>query len=345
MAAPAFRAQTSNFAYEADGIVTITKPAGTVEGDVLIAAFVNNDGTRTLDTLPSGWTQIESSGTSTAPSTNAWVCKKVAGASEPASYDFTFSDSFNGPAAMIAYSGGSDVNISDGATVSSIQSTPYAIDAPTITTTVNECLLVWIGGVKFTTIGAEPAFTLPSGYTSRVSLVADYDNRALAIADDEQASAGATGTVSGSVAVTGGGDGRTHAFLIAIAPAVTSTVARPDADVSAGTWTASSGSDLYAMIDEETASDADYITASSAGTCEVALSTIAEPITGWSTTIRYRIQGDCTVSLREGASTEIASWTHSPGPGSPTTYEQTLSSGEQSSITDWADLRLRFVKP
>jgi len=35
---------------------------------------------------------------------------------------------------------------------------------------------------------------------------------------------------------------------------------RPSADVSAGNWTPSSGSDLYAMVDETTADDADYIT-------------------------------------------------------------------------------------
>jgi hypothetical protein len=121
-----------------------------------------------------------------------------------------------------------------------------------------------------------------------------------------------------------------------------SDIGRPDSDVSAGTWTPSTGSDLYAMIDEETPSDADYITASSSGTCEVMISTMNAPTGGWETTVRYRVEGDITVSLREGASTEIATWTHSAG--SPTTYTQTLSSGEQSSITDWTDLRLRFVK-
>jgi hypothetical protein len=34
---------------------------------------------------------------------------------------------------------------------------------------------------------------------------------------------------------------------------------RPISDVAKGSWTASTGSDLYAMIDEEGVSDADYI--------------------------------------------------------------------------------------
>jgi hypothetical protein len=67
--------------------------------------------------------------------------------------------------------------------------------------------------------------------------------------------------------------------------------ARPSADVSAGTWTPSAGLSLYAMIDEEAADDADYITsalAPSADTAVMSLSAVSRPIAG---TITMRVRG------------------------------------------------------
>lgn len=125
---------------------------------------------------------------------------------------------------------------------------------------------------------------------------------------------------------------------------VTAQYARPTSDVSAGTWTASSGSDLYAMLDEASASDADYIVTTGASTCEVALGSLTDPASSSGHIVRYRISatsGGITVRLRQGTTT-IASWTHSPAPTSLTTYEQTLSSAEADSITSYAALKLQF---
>jgi len=125
---------------------------------------------------------------------------------------------------------------------------------------------------------------------------------------------------------------------------VTAQYARPVSDVSAGGWTASTGSDLFAMLDETTADDADYITTTSATTCEVALGSLSDPAVSTGHIVRYRISGDAggiIVRLREGGTT-IASWTHNPAPASLTTYEQTLSSGEANSITNYAALKLQF---
>lgn len=65
--------------------------------------------------------------------------------------------------------------------------------------------------------------------------------------------------------------------------------------------------------------------------------------------VRYRIGKNVssgtlnfTVSLMQGA-TQIAQWTHSNVSNTMTTYEQALTSGQISSITDTTDLRLRFV--
>lgn len=125
---------------------------------------------------------------------------------------------------------------------------------------------------------------------------------------------------------------------------VTAQYARPTSDVSAGTWTASSGSDLYAMLDETSANDSDYIVTTGASTCEVALGSLTDPASSSGHIVRYRISatsGGITVRLRQGTTT-IASWTHSPAPTSLTTYEQTLSGAEADSITSYAALKLQF---
>lgn len=338
-----YRAHTQG-AHSSSTTATLTKPTGTAEGDVMVAVLINNDYNRTI-TPPSGWTSVCDSGTSTSPSTRMWVYTRVAGASEPSSWNWTFDFTFNGRAGIVSYKDAGTVNVYAAASVGSIETGPYTAVAPTMTTTVDNVLKVIIAGVRVTTTGTAPAAAQPSGYTERVESAGAFDVCAWSAGDEVQSSAGATGAETVTWTASGAGNGRGHAVHIGIGPATSSYFGRPNADESAGSWTASSGSDLYAMIDEETASDADYITAGSATTCEVALTTLSEPPSGWQTTVRYRILGDCIVSLREGASTTIASWTHDPGPGSATTYEQTLTSGEQGTVSDWSDLRLRFEKP
>lgn len=127
-------------------------------------------------------------------------------------------------------------------------------------------------------------------------------------------------------------------------PVVTAQYASPSSDVSSGTWTASSGSDLYAMLDESVPDDGDYIVTTGASTCEVALGSLSDPAASTGHVVRYRISstgGGITVRLRQGTTT-IASWTHSPAPTSLTTYEQTLSGAEADSITSYAALKLQF---
>lgn len=118
---------------------------------------------------------------------------------------------------------------------------------------------------------------------------------------------------------------------------------RPTSDISAGAWTASSGSDLYAMLDETTASDADYITTSSASSSEVAFGTGLDPLSSAGHTIRFRAQGTggLTVTLLQGATT-IATYTPTIT-ASYALYSYTLSGAEADAITNYGDLRVRFT--
>ena len=122
--------------------------------------------------------------------------------------------------------------------------------------------------------------------------------------------------------------------------------ARPEGDVTAGNWLPSTGTDLFAMIDEATADSADYIETYTAGACEVALNNVDDPGTSSGQVVRYQAWSDTasglTVHLKQGAAI-IASWTHAALPASPTMYEQNLTAMECDAITDYGDLRFAFV--
>jgi hypothetical protein len=125
----------------------------------------------------------------------------------------------------------------------------------------------------------------------------------------------------------------------------TARFGRPLSDISQGAWTASTGSDLFAMLDEETPVDADYIQTTSASTCEIGLSNATDPGTSSGQVLRYRAKSDdastLIAKLMEGATT-IASRTHTNVPNTWTEYTMTLTGGECDAITDYADLRVKL---
>jgi hypothetical protein len=128
------------------------------------------------------------------------------------------------------------------------------------------------------------------------------------------------------------------------APTVTYTYARPSSDVTTQ-WTPSTGTDHYALIDETTANDADYIFATAAGqTDEVKLASMSAPQAGTSLLINYRVQGivgGASVTLSLVCNTAvIATDTARTANGD---YTLTVASGIWASVTDWTNMRLRFV--
>jgi len=129
--------------------------------------------------------------------------------------------------------------------------------------------------------------------------------------------------------------------------------ARPNADVSAGNWTPSTGSDLYAMIDEASPNDSDFISVDDSGgsteTCQVDLSSVTDPVASNLHVVTVRASEasgmsviTLDVTLKQGATT-IASNTFSTLTGSATDYTFTLSSAEANSITNYGALSLVFA--
>ena len=159
-------------------------------------------------------------------------------------------------------------------------------------------------------------------------------------------------TIEGDVPRTGT---LTYAFA-AVAKTIAGTrtqFANPSSDVTTNDWTNELGgtTNLYQSIDEPEADDNDYISSpiievGGNSYYETQLGPLSDPLGNTGHVVRYRIGKasggatlNATISLRQGA-TEVASWSHTVT--STVTYNQTLTSGQADSITDYGDLRLRF---
>ena len=126
------------------------------------------------------------------------------------------------------------------------------------------------------------------------------------------------------------------------------TFLRPIADTSNGAWTASSGSDRYALIDESSTNDADYISVASASTYKTRLTSVSDPGVNTDHSVVVRAKGDgssqLTIALVQGDPTEtaIASTTVTPTV-SYANYTLTVTSGQAANITDYSLLYLKLT--
>lgn len=136
--------------------------------------------------------------------------------------------------------------------------------------------------------------------------------------------------------------------------------ARPDSDVSDGSFLNASGNNtnLYQSIDESSASDSDYVISTDSGysadNMTVGLSNVTDPENAANHVVRYRAKGDAgmgmggsvpslTVALLEGT-TQRASSTNGSVATSFTDYNFSLSTSEANAISDYTDLRLKFTR-
>lgn len=149
--------------------LTITKPAGTVQGDVMVAVVASgsNDagsgGTYEQPQTPSGWTAL----TEQDAGVNEWGARtfyKVAGASEPANYSFVL-----GAGAANTFAGGQIVtyfNVAaiDGNSLGLLAGNSLIARAPSVTTTIDSDRVVLLYASKDP--AADP-FSTPAGTTKR----------------------------------------------------------------------------------------------------------------------------------------------------------------------------------
>lgn len=171
---------------------TVTRPSGVASGDVLIAVVsINGNKTPTAG----DFTQLLSSGDANHTS---WIGYRVAGGSEPASYNicsWTGADAYG--AAVATYVGVDNTTPADAATPAYTTGSSTTITCSSITTATD---LAWALACA-TDDSATATFTAtPGGYTDRVQKTGG-SGRAAAIADKEITPAGATGTVTYTISV------------------------------------------------------------------------------------------------------------------------------------------------
>ena len=193
------------------------------------------------------------------------------------------------------------------------------------------------GGVNANrTVAGALGVAAASGFTGTVSNTNDVTiNGALGVA----AASGLTGGVAFNRFIAGLlGTAAASGFTGTVANSG-ATVGRPTSDASNSGWTPSTGSDLYAMLDEVTPDSADYIVTTATGSiCELALNATTYPgtsaqklsfrgssSTGNSVIVRLKNTGGATVR----SETQLLT-------GTDALYEITLTAPEIAAITSGA---------
>src|SRR4051812_7446283 len=198
-AASFFRSASSNQNAAGSTSLAITKPAGVVAGDVMIAAVGANG--NTAITAPAGWSSVGLYDAA-AWSNTGWiqVLFKIAGSSEPASYSWALGTTRPAAGTIVDYIGVDNAAPIQISAVGTGTASPAV--APTITTTsANQMVISTVGGKN--TSGAF-TFTNPAGTTDRVEVYSSTGTTRAGIdnADSIQAAAGATPTRSFTIAPT-----------------------------------------------------------------------------------------------------------------------------------------------
>lgn len=195
--APSFRA-TSNATSAGATSVSVTKPTGTVENDILIAA-VSVESSTVYGYLSGGWTQIGPGALSAGNISTTWWWKR-AGASEPASYTVT-----SQPSTSVAW----NVNITafDGCILAGVPyeglvsgveypgTTSHDRASPVSTTGANRLLVTMVHGDS-----SSATWTAPSGFSEHYDT--QNNNSSITLASKTQASAGSSGTFAATSSST-----------------------------------------------------------------------------------------------------------------------------------------------
>lgn len=188
MAAPVF--STVAVTQGSLGSMTATKPSGVVSGDLLITALVTQATSTSLSIVTlSGWTLIRQSAIGGANDKQHAVYYRIAGGSEPSTWTWTLS---NGGATTYwsnAVSRITGIDTTNPINISGIQAnaSSASVTAPSITTTVNDCLLLFTG-----------ADTNGRTYTAPTGMVEKWEDRVNGTFDDSHSGAVETLTTAGA---------------------------------------------------------------------------------------------------------------------------------------------------
>lgn len=207
-AAPSFETQSTAVTGNNEvQLLTITTPAGTASGDLLLATL-STDSDEAFDTPP-GWTLVgqENSGGSVSVA----VFYRIATASEPADHTFIWGSNEEAAGAILRYSGVSTSNpIGVWGIASGSSNSPTA---PSVTTLSADTRIVRVYGADDDDLAGSP---YPPGTTGRLNIESSNGGgtTSLGVADSMQATVGATGSAEFSMS----NSEQWHALTVVLAP-------------------------------------------------------------------------------------------------------------------------------
>ena len=202
--------ETNNIVEDASGTtMVVTKPTDTAEDDLLVGVGGWYTASDPSVSPPAGWTEILEALRTSYHWGGAWY--KVAGGSEGASYTWT-TGSMTKSGGIVRISGADTSSPINASAVSAGDGYGEAGTCPTVTTTVEDCLILRVLVVNY----LDPDdVTPPSGFTTVFGAGSNGAAPAVIVASNEQQHIGATGTAD----FTWSSAKVYKAYTIAIAPA------------------------------------------------------------------------------------------------------------------------------
>jgi len=186
--------------------LTISLPAGTTSGDVMVAHIIVQTAGNAI-TRPAGWNLVLRLDTGSAIATATYV--KVAGSSEPASYTWSFGTAGQASGGIASYIGVNTTTPVDASHAQYNSSTSNVDNSGVTTTTANDMLVYAVGVIVVTTVNVPSGFTEQWRTSSSSSTTSEMSQELFA-------SAGATGKIHGTL---NGGANSNITMLIALEPA------------------------------------------------------------------------------------------------------------------------------
>lgn len=178
--------------------ITVTKPPSVSNGDYWFVHITSDAPTTT--TLPTGWVRIDSRRTSADQSLD--IVYRIIDSSEGSTETFSVSGGATKTTQSFKGTGINAINTANGSNGPGGVVNPFNATGAAITTTQNNCLLVW-AGCGDTSTGGATTWTVPSGYTD-LTQYSDGAWNTQALATKTQATAGAESAATGVCTGIGG---------------------------------------------------------------------------------------------------------------------------------------------
>ena len=202
--------------------MAISRPAGTVSGDFLVAVLVTagttTSGTPATVTAPAGWTQAAT--TSQDGISRTTIYTRTAASTDPTNWTFTFSASVKAAGGISAYAGTSGIDVAQ--TGANTTSTTSHINPAVVTTGKNRRVITITGLATATS-----ATSVPDKKRLDAAASTGSPTVTAVVADKAYASAGSTGAFT----ITSAAATASTAITLALKPTVPGTTPQTTSNV------------------------------------------------------------------------------------------------------------------